>query len=748
MAKLNYLKNLKLCLITMIFSSLFVFPCSAEMARESEASYTVPYTESTPSIDGKITDGEWGAASLIFLDNETEPSQNVPAIVDTEVLIMEDGANIYLAFIASDPEPADIRAFFSDRDACFEDDRVGVVFDTFNDEHGAFQFFSNPLGVQMDGICTNDIMFNDYSWNAIWESTGKITDTGFIVEMRIPLDQLRFSAGLDKQIWGVDLVRFYPRSKGHRFSNNTKDYNKSCYLCQLKKIEGFEKIDQKLNLRIVPTLTGTYSEIRPATGAANWQDDYKLDGGVDIRWGINEDSYLNATINPDFSQVEADVAKLDVNNTFALYFPERREFFLEGADYFKTAVNLVHSRNITSPDFGIKLTGKRDVHTYGLFFTNDEITNILIPGQQGSFPVTLEGVDSLNTVIRYRSDINRDIKLGVILTNRDADGYKNTVAGFDGDIRLGPSDRVRLQLMNSHSEYPDSMQILYGQKEKVNDYAYLFDYSHDDFKWFWSARYEEYGDDFRADMGFINRVDYNKAGIEFGRKWLFGPGSHFNRIFLGGGLEKSRDEEGGNLGNSFDITLNVEGPMQSFMFLTYRQGEELYNGVFFDKYTASLFGRIRPLAGVDISLDASYGDDIDYYNTRTGRQFSFGPWVDLRMGKHFKASLRHTYQKMEIDGQRLYSTNLSDLRFTYQFTIRSFLRITLKYSDTKRNSSLYIYDIDSRYKDMTTQFLYSYKITPQTRFFIGFSDTGFQDDQRGSMYKTNRTLFTKISYEL
>jgi hypothetical protein len=236
--------------------------------------------------------------------------------------------------------------------------------------------------------------------------------------------------------------------------------------------------------------------------------------------------------------------------------------------------------------------------------------------------------------------------------------------------------------------------------------------------------------------------------LNLGRKWRFGPGHHFNRIFLSGNYEKIRDEGGEDLGNGFEITLNVEGPMQSFMFLTYREGKELYNGLFFDKYAMSLFGRIRPFAGVDISLDASYGDDIDYYNSRSGRQFFFAPWIDLLIGKHFKASLRHTYQSMEVFGQRLYSTNMSDLRFTYQFTIRSFLRVTLQYSDTRRNSSLYLFDIDDRYKDMTTQFLYSYKITPQTRFFIGYSDTGFKDDTRSDMYKTNRTLFTKISYEL
>ena len=152
------------------------------------------------------------------------------------------------------------------------------------------------------------------------------------------------------------------------------------------------------------------------------------------------------------------------------------------------------------------------------------------------------------------------------------------------------------------------------------------------------------------------------------------------------------------------------------------------------------------MASVDISLDMSYGDSIDYLNTRSGKQLSINPWIDLQLGKRFKASLKHTFQQMKVYGEKLYTTNLTDLRFTYQFTIRSFLRLTLQYSNTERNQALYLFNIDSRSKDMTTQVLYSYKINPQTRFFIGYSDTGYQNDQMNKINKTNRTLFTKCSY--
>ncbi|MBN2418337.1 MAG: carbohydrate binding family 9 domain-containing protein [Deltaproteobacteria bacterium] len=724
---------------------IILIPAPEAISQSGSISYNIPFVEHGPAIDGTVNGVEWAGAERVYLENETDPSQNVPALVNTEVLMMEDGVNFYVAFIASDPEPEKIRVFFSDRDSCWDDDRVGIIIDTFNDERRAFQFFANPFGVQIDAVCDDITGFDDFSWNAIWDAAGEINDNGYVVEMKIPLDQLRFPSNIDKQTWGIDLVRYYPRNKRHRFSNNTKNYDLSCYLCQLKKAEGFERLSQELDLRIVPTLTLSYSESRPQPLTDRWRDDFKMDAGVDIRWGINQDSYLNATVNPDFSQVEADVAQLDVNNTFSLFFPEKREFFLEGADYFKTNMSIVYSRNISSPDYGIKLTGKRDVHTYGLFFTNDETTNINIPGKQGSFIASLGNVESRNTVARYRSAIDRNINMGVIFTDRRAKGYSNTVAGMDGNIRAGQSDMIKMQLMKSWTEYPALIQS-YGQKAGMDDLAWLIDYSHDDMNWSWNARYADYGEDFRADMGFINRVDYRETDVSGGHTWRFGPESNLSRIFLGGGWEKNYDTEGNDLGEEFDISLNIDGPLQSFVFLVYRRGDELYNNIYFDKYSISLFGRIKPMAGVDISLDVNYGDSIDYLNSRSGTQLSINPWIDLQIGKHFFTSIKHNYQEMKVEGQKLYTSNLSDLRFTYQFTVRSFLRVTLQYSNIRRNGALYLFDIDKRSRDLTTQILYSYKINPQTRFFIGYSDTGYQDDDMNRIYKTNRTLFTKCSY--
>src|SRR3972149_6729337 len=291
------MKQLCLLCITLAF-----FAPLRTIAANRHLDGPIPTVTAGPKIDGVIGDNEWKEALHVQLLNETHPSQNVPSLVATEVLMQEDGENFYLAFIAEDPEPGKIRAFFRDRDSAWDDDFVGVVIDTFNDERRAFEFFVNPLGAQMDLIQDDITRREDASWNAIWDSAGQITATGYVVEIKIPLKQLRCTGGLQLQTWGIDLLRFYPRDKRHRLSNNTTDYGISCYLCQLDKVEGFANLEAKTNLQLVPTVTSSYAQDRDFPFTAGWADDFTAEAGIDVRWGITQDIYLNATYNPDFSQ--------------------------------------------------------------------------------------------------------------------------------------------------------------------------------------------------------------------------------------------------------------------------------------------------------------------------------------------------------------------------------------------------------------------------------------------------------------
>ncbi len=288
------------------------------LAQSSRPQYTIPRTSEAPDIDGELAIGEWDRATRIDVSVEINPGNNLVADVGGYALIMEDGVNLYVAFVAEDPDPELIRAFYQDRDEAWNDDYMGITLDTFNDERRAFEFFVNPLGVQIDAIWDDTIQNEDDSWNAIWDSFGQITDFGYVVEIAVPFKQLRFSPSEAPQTWGIDISRHYPRDFRVRIKSQQYDRDVSCYLCQISKVDGFENLDRSRNVQLIPTLTASHVERRdPAAGGAWESADVDPEAGLDVRWGITQDIYLNATLNPDFSQVEADSAQLNINKPSA-----------------------------------------------------------------------------------------------------------------------------------------------------------------------------------------------------------------------------------------------------------------------------------------------------------------------------------------------------------------------------------------------------------------------------------------------
>lgn len=710
--------------------------------------YDIPSTSTTPAIDGVFATQEWAAALKVELTNETHPSQNIPALVNTAVYVMEDGENFLVAFVAEDPEPDKIRAFYRDRDRAYQDDFVGVVLDTFNDERRAFEFFVNPLGVQMDLTQDDVARREDDSWNALWDSAGMITATGFVVEMRIPLKQMRFASGLEQQTWGIDLLRFYPRDVRHRLSNNTSDYSLSCYLCQLKKAQGFSNLEQGTNLQVIPTITSRWSENRPKPATDSWvRGDPEFEAGADLRWGINEDMILNATINPDFSQVEADNAQLDVNNTFSLFFAERREFFLDGAEYFNTNANLVYTRNINAPDYGMKLTGKSGNHTYGVMAANDARTGFVIPGNLGSKVATIPDTDSSNLALRYRYDQGRNLTIGTLVTARAAEDYSNTLASTDLNWRIGNSGRFTAQAMHSDSEYPLSIQTGYDQAESLQDSAWSVGYNHQGQNFNLNINTTDYGKDFRADLGFINKVDYTERVINPGYTWRPQPGtSKLTAIGIWSRWDKSWDQAGLELEEESQAGVWINGPLQSYAETWVSDRQRYFNGQYFNENSRGIFAQFQPWGGAQFRLNINTGSTIDFANTQAANVLTYGPGFTLQLGRHLQMQLNYNHQELDVSGGQLFTTDLIDLRLTYQFDNRSFVRAIFVHSDTERNPALYRNRVDARSRSLNTQFLYSYRFNAQTRFFIGYSDSAMQDATLTDLEATNRTVFAKFSY--
>jgi hypothetical protein len=714
---------------------------------QSAADFHIPRVSNAPEIDGEVGVLEWAGASRVQLDIEFSPSENIPASVRTEALIMEDGEQLYIAFIAHDPDPTQIRAYYRDRDQINGLDYVGVSLDTFNDEARTFDFIVTPLGVQYDSANDDLSGSTDESWNALWDSAGQITATGYMTEMAIPFKQLRFGSGAQEKIWGVRFVRDYPRDRRYRFSDSAQDRNISCNFCQFRKASGFADVQPGRNIEIIPTLTASEVRSRPNPATDRWRSvDSDPEAGLDLRWGINQDTYLNATLNPDFSQVEADSAQLEINNTFSLFFPEKRTFFLDGADYFNTNLNVVHTRNIADPDYGVKLTGKTGRHSYGLMQANDTSTSFMIPTNDSSAVASLGNSESDVSILRYRQDVLTNSSIGTVLTHRDGAGYSNTVAGMDGRLRLSGSDVINVQLLGSRSEYPTAIQNRYRQEERLKDESFLIEYRHNDRRWDLWVEYVDFGSDFRADMGFINRVDYKRSTVRGGHSWRYEPGSFFDRIRIALDWDNTHDQSGLELEEEFEVFLEMDGPLQSQVNGLFGGSKTWYNGFYFDELFNQLSVAMRPNSDLYLRMAVRIEDVVDFANTRLGHSRRYTPEANYQWGRHLQLNLRHTFQTFDVKGGRLFTANLTELRGTYQFSNRSFLRLIVQHGDNERDKTLYINPVQSRYKDLTTQLLYSYKLSAQTLFFIGYSDAGFQNDSLNSIETTSRALFAKFSY--
>lgn len=733
-------------LLAACFCAALVSPCITAQDG-NRFSYDIPRTSQTPLIDGEINAREWADATRIDVATEFQPGDSIPAAVGAEALLMENGEILYVAFIAEDPDPTAIRAFYRDRDTVWDDDWVGVVLDTFNDERRAYQFMVNPLGVQTDAI-QDDINGNeDDSWNAIWDSAGQITATGYSVEMAIPLKQLRFTPSDSEQTWGLDLVRHYPRDRRNRISMMPRDRDVACYLCQIGKVQGFADLQRSRNLEIIPYVTATSVHRRDPEAGTGWQSgEVEPNTGLDVRWGINQDLYLNATINPDFSQVEADSAQLDINNTFSLFFPERRRFFLDGADYFDSAQNLVHTRNIADPAYGTKLTGKTGGHTFGLLNARDKTTSFLLPASLSSQLVALEDLQTDVNIARYRYDIFATSSVGALITDRRGNGYSNTVMALDAVLRPSDADVITVQTMRSQSDYPLQVQNDYDQASSLGDSFNFFEYRHNDRRWdVWMA-YTDVGADFRADLGFINRVDYSYFVTRVGHSWLRDSNSFFTRIRVALDYDITDDQSGFNLEEEFEVFVNMDGPLQSRLDGLFGGSRTYWNGQYFDEQFNQLSFSFSPRVGLELGLYARVEDIVDFANTRLGRSFRLGPEIQLQWGRHLELDLEFTHQEFDVDGGRLFDAALTDAEITYQFSNLSYLRFTAQYTDNRRNPDLYLRPVQQRNKELSTQLLYSYMVNAATRFFVGYSDAGFQNDRLDRIEQTSRTFFAKFSY--
>ncbi len=708
--------------------------------------YQVPLIDQEVNIDGVLDESIYQNALKIELNYEVDPGYNINPGVKTTAYIIDRGNSIVFAFKASDPNPEKIRAFLRDRDSAYQDDFVGVMLDTYNDERRALEFFVNPLGVQMDLIRdeTGGGGNEDDSWDAIWDSAGKITAEGYVVEMEIPYNELQMPSAAGEKTWGMSLFRSYPRSVRKQIQNDKLDRDVSCFLCQLSKYTGFANAKRGMDLEITPSVTVIANQLRPSVSSDYSSVDYNVEPSLDINWGINSNLTLNATLNPDFSQVESDSAQLDVNQTFALFFPERRPFFLENSDYFNTHMNLIHTRNVANPDYGVRLVGKSDKNAYGFFFTDDTLTNILLPGVFGSNLASLNQ-SSINLVGRYRRDFGNSSTVGGLVTRRSAGNYDNTVTSIDGTYRITDKNSVQFQYANSSTQNSQELMNDFDLEQKTSGDAYSLRYVHSDENWFYHLRHVDYSDDFRADLGFISQVGYRKSLIGSQYTWRPKKSSWWNRFSIYSDWDITHDQQGRLIEKELEASINLNANKQSYFGISGYTRVALWNDVMYDEDRVGMDFAFQPKSGLTLGGGVSIGDAIDFSNDKIALRTGAYVFSNINLGQHLSMNLNHTFRKYARDRGNVFIANQSDLRFSYQFNIRQRLRLSIINTNVNRDTSLYSPSVDSHTRRLSNQLIYSYKVNPKTLLFLGYSDSG-REAQDFDLTTTNRTFFMKFSY--
>ena len=491
----------------------------------------IPRFEAPPVIDGQLSDAAWRSAAVFGDFLQTNPGDNIAPVAPTEVMMGYDAKNLYIAFhIKQDRDK--IRATVARRDNIFSDDYVGFYIDTFNDRRQAYCIFLNPLGVQADGVFTEN-NGEDYSVDLVMESKGILTPDGYSIELAIPFKSLRYEAGKDKN-WGLHIFRRIKYNNNELDSWMRNNRSASGSLSQAGQITGLEGIETTRQLEINPSFTLSESGRRtqytfdenPAGRYVN--DGLKGEFSMTAKFSLTPAITLDFAYNPDFAQVEADAPVTAANQRFPIFFPEKRPFFLERIDIFRSGLNVVNTRAIIDPDIAAKLTGRRGKNTFGIMYASDNapgnfskderqiLFNCLQDRTDPEEPCPFERFVNKNAdigVLRFKRDIGKENNLGFFATTYNFVDHHNHTAGFDGRFRFDTKTVAEFQVMGTNSRNffynPDLDRSEY---RTGNGFGYRVWAERSGRNLYMNYLIEGRSPDYRADVGFTQRADTNYAG--------------------------------------------------------------------------------------------------------------------------------------------------------------------------------------------------------------------------------------------
>ena len=750
--------------------------------RNRQLMVAIPRVDTTIAIDGDLSEPVWRRASRLTDFSQYQPVDGRPAAEPTEVLVWYASDAIYFGIRARGGSGSPIRATQANRDNIAAEDHVQILLDTYNDQQIAFVFGVNALGVQQDGTRSDNFSGGaggrsgvgggfgninpldgnvDLNPDFAFESKGRLVEGGYDVEVRIPFKSLRYGEGTT-QDWGINILRRIQHS-GFQDSWAPVMRGNSRFLSQSGRLVGLHDLKRGLVLEMTPTATDRLDGLPDAQGGRQYNQ--KADFGADVRWGISQNLTLNGTVNPDFSQVEADVGQVTLNERFALFYPEKRPFFLDGLELFDTPGQLIYTRRIGNPDAGLKLAGKIGKVNVAALTALDGQDQSLSGNRTPIFGAT-----------RLRTDLSKSSTLGAVVTTREVGPDHSRLIGADFRTYFSKVYYVELQAAESwtaEGSRSGSGPLLRATWDRTGR-GWGFNYS-----------FKAIGPDFAAAAGFVNRPGVIEVDA-FNRVSAYGkPGALVQTAgaFFGASrLWDYRSPGDGTIEGSEFIfpSATVRGGWQlsgslSRTFFNYDPG--FYQGLGVLTAAGDTVGFVVPgrednqVSGsftitsptfqhFTVSATVGGGDTPIFREAAPGRNRSINATIDLRPTTALRAAFQLTRLSIDRqrDGSRFSSETIPRLKVEYQVNRSIFLRFVGQYSVRKRSAAVdragrpilvgRVQDLGTDSNELQMDWLFSYRPSPGTLLYLGYGSTYSELDPRRStgLRRGPDGLFGKVSY--
>lgn len=700
---------------------------------------------------------------------QRDPKNGAPASQRTEAYAGYTDKSLFLVFMCFDTEPSQLRAHMNRREDIQEDDQIGIFLDTMNDRKLAYTFFVNPIGIQQDGTYVEG-SDPDLSWDTLWYSSTEITDKGYMAWMEIPFKSLRFPK-TGAQRWGFFFERDIPRNNEASFFPHISN-NEQGLMSQEAEMVGMEGISPGRNMQFIPY--GSFSSFRALDErdpeqARFSQRTAQFRGGLDSKVVLRDSLVLDVTANPDFAQVESDEPQTTVNQRFEVFFPEKRPFFLENSGYFATPIDLVFTRRIVDPTFGVRLTGKVGPWAIGTLVADDRS-----PGKSVTHADPLIDRRALFGIVRISRDIGNNSRIGFIYTDRELEttpvttcgaercltGF-NRVGGIDAKWKISDKWAANLQAVASSTKFSDGT--------RAAGPAYHIYVQRSSNKLEFNSLYLDNSPGFETLTGFFQRPDIrrfsNFAQYRFrknGRALLWHGPSLFTV----------------NLWDHKGLRLEYQGDV-NYRFVFKRQSQLQFFGTIKHE-------RLRPQDFPELTANK------DYAHNQRGLYFKTGFWKALTLSSEMSwgtetnyspragipvlgksnfvqagvavrpvtgLTVENTYLlsrlRDNITDANIFNAHIIRSKWNYQFNRELSLRVIGQYNSVIANQALTTLPSD---KNVNADVLVTYLLHPGTAVYVGYNsnlhnyDLSLGRNADGLIRMPNRLIndgrlvFVKISY--